>query len=152
MVLAGGTENMSMAPHVVRFHAMALKLGHAEFTDSLKECLYDPKAGCEMAITAENLGQKYGISRADADEYGLRSQQAWLNAHEQGYYDAELCSVTKQSRRGDVVVDVDEHHRLLHFNQQNEGTNPLATVLHQWHACVRFFKRRHSHCSKCFGH
>lgn len=109
MVLAGGTESMSMAPHVVRGSRNGFKLSHAEFTDSLKECLYDPKAGCEMAITAENLGQKYGISRAEADEYGLRSQQAWLNAHEQGHYDAEICSVTIKSRRGDVVVSVDEH-------------------------------------------
>ena len=80
MILAGGAESMSLAPHVVRGSRGGFTLGHAEFTDSLRECLYDPHAGCEMAVTAENLGEKYGISREDADEYGLRSQMAWKNA------------------------------------------------------------------------
>ena len=112
MVLAGGTENMSQAPHVVRGARNGFKLGHAEFTDSLRECLYDPFAGCEMAITAENLGTKYGISREDADEYGFRSQMAWKNAYDNGYYNAELAPVTIKSRRGEVVFTVDEHPQL----------------------------------------
>ena len=97
MVLAGGTENMSQAPHVVRGSRNGFKLGHAEFTDALRECLYDPYAGCEMAITAENLAEKYGITREDADEYGFRSQMAWKNAHENGFYDSEICPVTIKS-------------------------------------------------------
>ncbi|MED5374188.1 MAG: acetyl-CoA C-acetyltransferase [Myxococcota bacterium] len=111
-ILAGGAENMTQAPHVVRGSRQGFKLGHAEFTDSLKECLYDPFAGCEMAITAENLGEKYGISREDADEYGFRSQMAWVNANENGYYDAELAPVTIPGRRGDTVVSVDEHPQM----------------------------------------
>lgn len=111
-ILAGGAENMTQAPHVVRGSRQGFKLGHAEFTDSLKECLYDPFAGCEMAITAENLGEKYGISREDADEYGFRSQMAWVNANENGYYDAEIAPVTIPGRRGDTVVSVDEHPQM----------------------------------------
>lgn len=112
IVLAGGTENMSQAPHVVRGSRNGFKLGHAEFTDALKECLYDPYAGCEMAITAENLAEKYGITREDADEYGFRSQSAWQFAHENGYYNNEIAPVTIKSRTGDIVVNVDEHPQL----------------------------------------
>lgn len=112
MVLAGGAESMSQAPHVVRGSRKGFKLGHAEFTDTLRECLYDTQAGCEMAITAENLAEKYGISRDDADDYGFRSQTAWKAAHDAGRYDAELAPVTISSRRGDVVVSVDEHPQL----------------------------------------
>ncbi|MCB9758287.1 MAG: acetyl-CoA C-acetyltransferase [Alphaproteobacteria bacterium] len=112
IVLAGGTENMTQAPHVVRGSRFGFKLGHAEFTDALKECLYDPIAGCEMAITAENLGEKYGISREDADEYGFRSQSAWKTAHENGYYANEITPVVIPGRRGDTVVEVDEHPQL----------------------------------------
>lgn len=112
MVLAGGTESMSQAPHVVRGSRKGFKLGHGEFTDSLRECLFDPVAGCEMAITAENLGEKYGISREDADEYGYRSQMAWVNANENGYYASEIAPVVIPNRRGDIVVDTDEHPQL----------------------------------------
>ena len=109
MILAGGTESMSQAPHIIRGSRQGFKLGHGEFTDSLRECLYDPQAGCEMGVTAENLGQKYGISREDADAYGLRSQMAWLNAHENGYYNNEITPVVIKSRRGETTVSIDEH-------------------------------------------
>lgn len=112
MVLAGGTENMTQAPHVVRGSRFGFKLGHAEFTDALRECLYDPHAGCEMAITAENLAEKYGITREEADDYGFRSQSAWAEAHEAGRYNDEIVPVTLKSRRGETVVNVDEHPQL----------------------------------------
>lgn len=112
MVLAGGTENMSQAPHVVRGSRNGFKLGHGQFTDTLRECLFDPIAGCEMGITAENLGEKYGISRDDADEYGYRSQMAWVNANENGYYASEISPVVIPNRRGDITVDTDEHPQL----------------------------------------
>jgi acetyl-CoA acetyltransferase family protein len=112
MVLAGGAESMSLAPHVVRGSRKGFKLGHAEFTDTLRECLFDTQADCEMAITAENLAEKYGISREDADDYGFRSQTAWQTAADGGYYDSEIVPVTIKGRRGDTVVSVDEHPQL----------------------------------------
>ena len=112
MVLAGGTESMSQAPHVVRGSRSGFKLGHAEFTDTLRECLYDTQAGCEMALTAENLGEKYGISREEADDYGFRSQSAWATANAEGRYANEITPVTIRGRRGDTVVDIDEHPQL----------------------------------------
>lgn len=112
MVLAGGTENMSQAPHIVRGARSGFKLGHAEFTDSLRECLFDTYAGCEMGITAENLAEKYNITRDDADDYGFRSQQAWATANENGYYQQEITPVTIKARRRETVVTVDEHPQL----------------------------------------
>lgn len=120
MVLAGGAESMSQAPHVVRGSRNGFKLGHGEFTDSLRECLYDTQAGCEMAITAENLGEKYGITRDDADEYGLRSQLAWQTAQDSGYYAQEITPVTISSRRGDMIVDTDEHPQASPYNARRE--------------------------------
>ena len=112
MVLAGGAESMSQAPHVVRGSRAGFKLGHGQFTDSLRECLYDTQAGCEMAITAENLAEKYGITRQEADDYGFRSQSAWKVASDEGRYDNEIVPVTIKGRRGNTVVTIDEHPQL----------------------------------------
>lgn len=78
MVLAGGTENMTQAPHTIRGARLGFKLGGTNMNDYLREVLFDPQAGCEMAITAENLAEKYGITREQADDYGFRSQTAWV--------------------------------------------------------------------------
>jgi len=112
MVLAGGCENMTQAPHTIRGARQGFKLGGTGMNDYLREVLLDPMAGCEMAITAENLGEKYDISREDADEYGFRSQTAWMAAQEAGRYDAEMAPVTITTRRGEHVVSVDEHPQL----------------------------------------
>jgi acetyl-CoA acetyltransferase family protein len=112
MVLAGGTENMTMAPHTIRGARNGFKLGGTPMNDYLQEVLMDPMAGCQMAITAENLAEKYGISREDADEYGYRSQTAWATAHEAGKFADEITPVTVKGRRGDTVVEIDEHPQL----------------------------------------
>jgi len=112
MVLAGGTENMTQAPHVVRGARKGFRLGGASMNDYLREVLMDPVAGCEMAITAENLAEKYGITREDADDYGYRSQTAWQTAHEAGRYAEEIVPVTLKTRKGERVVEVDEHPQL----------------------------------------
>lgn len=112
MVLAGGTENMTQSPHTIRGAREGYKLGGTQMNDYLQEVLFDTFAGCQMAITAENLGEKYGISREMADEYGYRSQSAWLDAHNAGRYAAELTPVTIADRKGDIVVEVDEHPQL----------------------------------------
>ena len=112
MVLAGGTENMTQAPHVIRGARAGFRLGGTEMKDYLQEVLYDPQVGCAMAITAENLAEKYEISREDADEYGFRSQMAWKDAQENGRYADEITPVTVKGRKGDTVVELDEHPQL----------------------------------------
>jgi len=76
-VLAGGAESMSQAPHVIRGARWGLRLGPSSpVEDLLWEALKDPQCGLSMAETAENLADKYGISREEVDDYALRSQKA----------------------------------------------------------------------------
>ncbi len=75
VVLAGGMESMSQAPHVIRGARWGFKLGQGKLEDSLMVALLDSYCGCTMSATAENLARKYGISRLAQDEFALRSQQ-----------------------------------------------------------------------------
>lgn len=113
IVLAGGTESMSQAPFAARDIRWGIKFGPKApaLEDTLWSSLYDPHAGCAMAVTAENLAEKYGITREQCDEYGLRSQQAWGAAHEAGHFKAELCSIELKGRKGPEMFEVDEHPR-----------------------------------------
>ncbi len=112
VVLTGGAENMSQAPFSARGIRFGIRLGTApELEDTLWSSLSDPHAGCAMGVTAENLAKKYGITREQADEYALRSQQAWANAQENGYFKAELAPVELTSRKGTSMFEVDEHAR-----------------------------------------
>src|SRR5947209_2509462 len=70
-VLAGGAENMSQAPYMVRGARWGLRMGSGQFEDYLWEALTDPYCGCDMANTAENLAEQYGISRESVDEFAL---------------------------------------------------------------------------------
>ncbi len=112
IVLTGGCESMSQAPHVTRGLRKPARLGqNPQLEDSLWSSLTDSYAGCAMGITAENLAVEYGITREDCDVYALRSQQAWAAAHEAGRFAAELAPVTVEGRKGPVEVTRDEHPR-----------------------------------------
>src|SRR3954463_9184192 len=75
IVLAGGMESMSQAPHVIRGARTGLKLGQGKLEDTLYEALLDPMCGLFMAQTAERCASNYGISREEQDRYAMRSQQ-----------------------------------------------------------------------------
>jgi acetyl-CoA acetyltransferase family protein len=112
VVLCGGTESMSQAPHVVRGARDGLKFGRApELEDSLWSSLTDSYTGLPMAVTAENLAEQYDITREDCDAYALRSQSAWATAQANGWFADEIAPVEIKSRRGVKVVDTDEHPR-----------------------------------------
>ena len=112
IVLAGGAENMSQAPFTARDIRFGIRLGQAPaLEDTLWTSLSDPYAGCAMGQTAENLAKKYAITREQADEYGLRSQQAWAHANAHGYFKAELAAVEVKGRKGVESFDTDEHPR-----------------------------------------
>ncbi len=112
VALVGGTESMSQAPHVVRGARDGLRFGATtEFEDTLWTCLTDSYTGQPMAITAENLAEKYGISRQACDEYALRSQQTWAAAQAAGAFKDEIAPIEMKSRKGTVVFDRDEHPR-----------------------------------------
>ncbi len=112
VVLTGGTESMSQAPYAVRGTRWGTRLGtDVKMEDTLWSSLLDTFTGCTMAITAENLAEKYSITREECDAYGLRSQQTWAAAQEAGRFDAEMAPIEIKSRKGTKVFNVDEHPR-----------------------------------------
>jgi acetyl-CoA acyltransferase 2 len=111
VVLAGGMENMSQVPHVMRGLRAGLKLGQGRLEDWLWDGLNDPYAGCSMAITAENCAEKYGITREDADQYAVRSQQLAHKAWASGVMKDEVVPVEIKSRKGVTLVEQDDHLR-----------------------------------------
>lgn len=111
--LAGGAENMSQAPHVVRGARKGFHLGqNVAFEDSLWTALTDSYGNTPMAITAENLAKKYGVSRAECDEFALTSQQRALDAQESGYFAEEIAPVEVPGPKGTTTrVEKDEGPR-----------------------------------------
>ncbi len=104
IALAGGAENMTQAPHVIRGARFGYKLGQApQLEDSLWEALIDSYIGCGMAITAENLAEKYGLTREEVDAHALRSQVAARRAQEAGWLAEEIVPVTVHDRKGRSV-------------------------------------------------
>jgi acetyl-CoA acetyltransferase family protein len=111
LVLTGGIESMSQAPHVIRGLRSGLKLGQGKLEDYLWEALLDPYCGCTMAITAENCAAKYGITREEQDCFALRSQQLADRALKSGRFAEEIVPVEIKTRKGVQVIDTDDHPR-----------------------------------------
>ena len=104
IALSGGSENMTQSPHVIRGARNGFKLGQSpQLEDSLWEALVDSYVGCGMADTAENLAEKYNVSREQVDEYALRSQLAARKAQQSGLLAEEIVPVTVKDRKGNPV-------------------------------------------------
>jgi acetyl-CoA acyltransferase 2 len=111
-VLVAGTENMTQAPFQLRGAREGWAFGKAPpVEDSLWSALTDSYCNTPMAITAENLAQKYGITRQQCDEYALASQQRWAAASEAGRFKSEVVAYELQTKKGPVSFAVDEHPR-----------------------------------------
>src|SRR4029079_18108697 len=111
VVLAGGMESMTRAPHVIRGLRSGLRLGQGQLEDTLWSGLLDTQCGCTMAATAENCAAKYGISREDQDLYALRSQQLAAAAWTAGRFAEEVVPVEIPSRKGRELFAQDDHLR-----------------------------------------
>jgi acetyl-CoA acetyltransferase family protein len=111
VVLAGGTESMSQAPHVIRGLRSGLRLGQGQLEDTLWSALLDTHCGCTMAATAENCAAKYGVSREAQDEYAMRSQQLAARAWKEGRLADEVVPVELKTRKGTDIFDRDDHLR-----------------------------------------
>ncbi|MBI4509754.1 MAG: acetyl-CoA C-acetyltransferase [Deltaproteobacteria bacterium] len=110
--LVGGAENMSQAPHVVRGARWGLAFGkQAQLEDTLWAGLTDSYTGMPMAITAENLAEKYGITREECDAFAMRSQKAWTDAQAAGRFADEIAPLELKSKKGPVKFEKDEHPR-----------------------------------------
>jgi acetyl-CoA acyltransferase 2 len=111
VVLAGGTESMSQAPHVIRGARWGIPLGKGQLEDALWSALTDSYTGDPMAITAENLAVQYRISQEEVDEYSVLSQKRFAAAQEAGRFREEIAPVEIKSRKGTVLFEKDEHNR-----------------------------------------
>src|SRR5579863_509739 len=111
LVLAGGMENMTQSPHVIRGARTGFKLGEGKLEDSLMTGLLDTYCGCNMSETAENVAAEYGVTRKDSDEYALRSQQAAEAAVLAGKMRDEIVPVEVKAGRKTEMFSVDDHRR-----------------------------------------
>ena len=111
IVVAGGQESMSMAPHCAHLRG-GVKMGNFEMIDTMiKDGLWDAFNGYHMGNTAENVARQWQITRQQQDEFAVASQNKTEAAQKAGKFKDEIVAVTIKSRKGDVVVDQDEYIR-----------------------------------------
>lgn len=111
VVLAGGTESMSEAPHVIRGARFGIPLGKGGLEDMLWNCLTDSYTGAAMAMTAENLAVQYKISQDEVDEFSVLSQKRFAAAQEGGRLTQEIVPMELKAKKGTVRFEKDEHNR-----------------------------------------
>ena len=114
IVVAGGTENMSQSPYMLDYSARfdGLRLGDAKLIDSLTEGLGCPVNRYHMGVTAENVAERFGVSREDQDEMAMMSHQRAVSAIENGRFASQITQVDVPQRRGEPIhVDTDEGPR-----------------------------------------
>jgi acetyl-CoA C-acetyltransferase len=109
IVVAGGQESMSMAPHCAYLRG-GVKMGNFDMVDTMiKDGLWDAFNGYHMGTTAENVAKQYQITRQQQDDFAVKSQNKAEAAMKSGRFKDEITPVTIKSRKGDVVVDTDEY-------------------------------------------
>lgn len=111
VAVAGGTESMSRSGHLVTTNRWGQPMGDCTMLDELTGGLSCPFDRVHMGMTAENLADKYNISREEQDAFALVSQQRAANAIEQGYFKEQIVPVEIKTRKGVTVFDTDEHVR-----------------------------------------
>ncbi|APC49095.1 thiolase family protein [Virgibacillus halodenitrificans] len=111
VALAGGVESMSLAPYALRGTRFGTKLSAPQVDDMLWASLTDEYIGSGMGVTAENLADKYKISREEQDEYAALSHQRAAKARDDGKFMEEIVPVEITSRKGTTKLDTDEHIR-----------------------------------------
>ena len=126
VIVAGGMENMSAAPHLVTKMRGGVKLGDASLTDAMVldglTCSFE---ACHMGMHAEHIAEKFGVTREHQDEFAATSQQRAAKAQSDGEFAEEIVSVTVKNRKGDIEVSQDEGIRA---ETTAEGLSGLRTV------------------------
>ncbi len=110
-ILAGGTDSMSNAQYTIDKLRYGTRIGHTEIRDSMWDSLTELGIGPPMGITAENLAEKYGISREAQDELALTSHRRSIAAIDEGRFADEIVPITVREKKKEHVVDTDEHPR-----------------------------------------
>ncbi len=111
IIVAGGAENMTMQPYLLRRGRSGYRLGHDAVEDNLLHLITDPYESCHMGITAENLAEQFEVSREAQDEVSVRSQERALAAIEAGYFKDQILPVEVRQGRKTATFDTDEHPR-----------------------------------------
>ena len=110
-IMAGGTDSMSNASYTVDKMRWGSRLGHAEIRDSMWDSLTSLGIGPAMGITAENLAEKYSITRQEQDEFSLLSNQRAIRAIDEGIFKEEIVPVEVREKKRVTLFDEDEHPR-----------------------------------------
>ncbi|MBQ3322592.1 MAG: thiolase family protein [Firmicutes bacterium] len=110
-IMAGGADSMSTAPHMVFDARYGKKYGHMEMRDSMWDSFTNLGVGPAMGITAENVAERYGITREEMDAYALQSHQRAVAAIDAGKFKDEIVPITIKNKKGDIVCDTDEFPR-----------------------------------------
>lgn len=113
VIIAGGQENMSLSNYVMPVARTGLRMGHAQMVDSMiQDGLWDAFNNYHMGITAENLVEKYGLTREEQDAFAAASQQKAVAAIEAGHFKSQITPISIPQRKGDpIVFDTDEQPR-----------------------------------------
>lgn len=112
IILAGGTENMTLAPFALEKARYGYRMGNGALVDTMiKDGLWEAFNDYHMGITAENVAEQWGLSREEQDDFAFRSQELAKKAIENGTFKDEIVPVVIKTRKGDLVFDTDEHPR-----------------------------------------
>ncbi|AIY41719.1 3-ketoacyl-CoA thiolase [Collimonas arenae] len=111
IAIGGGAESMSRAPFISSDMRFGARMGDSRLIDMMLGALHDPFHGIHMGVTAENVAQKYGISREEQDALALESHRRAAHAIEQGYFRDQILPIKLKSKKGDILFDKDEHVR-----------------------------------------
>ena len=125
VAIGAGAESMSRAPYIAVGHRWGARMGDSRLVDMMTGALSDPFEKFHMGVTAENVAQKYGVSREDQDALALSSHLRAEQAITKGYFKDQIVPVVQQTRKGDVVFDRDEHVR---FGATLESFSKLRPV------------------------
>jgi acetyl-CoA C-acetyltransferase len=123
--VAGGVEVMSRGGYMATGARFGNRLGDGKLIDMMLAALHCPMEHCHMGITAENIAEKWGISREEQDAFSLASHQRAQNAIEQGYFKSQILPVEMKSRKGSSFFEQDEHVR---FDSKPEDMSKLKPV------------------------
>ncbi|OQW50643.1 MAG: beta-ketoadipyl CoA thiolase [Proteobacteria bacterium SG_bin7] len=109
IILAGGVEQMSQIPYILRSARWGTRMGNSEIEDYMTSALTDQYSKTPMAITAENLAENYSINREECDQHSVRSQTRFKNALDKGYFREEIVPVRLETKAGTTDFITDEH-------------------------------------------
>ncbi|HMM21119.1 MAG TPA: acetyl-CoA C-acetyltransferase [Selenomonadales bacterium] len=110
IVVAGGMESMTNAPYLLDKARFGYRMGHGRLIDTLiRDGLWCAMSDCHMGITAENIAERFGVTRAEQDQLAFESQAKAIRARESGVFQKEILPVAVPGRKGEIFVDADEY-------------------------------------------